>query len=83
MSNVIQTGIFSKWKEVDWAQRLDHIKKLIENKNESNENLSLNQISLAFYILLLFLSFSLVILLIEISCFLSISNLNIFHRHLN
>ena len=82
MSNVIQTGIFEKWKEVDWAQRLDHIKRLIENKNESNENLSLDQISLAFYILLLFLPFSLVILLIEVFCFLTINNLNIFHKHL-
>ena len=81
MSNVIQNGLFSKWKQVDWAQRLDHIKKLIENKNESNENLSLNQISLAFYILLFCLSFSLGIFLIEVVFFMH--KWNIFRKHLN
>ena len=69
MSNVIQSGIFSKWYEVDLARRLHHIKKLIKNNNELNENLSLNHVSLAFYTLLFCLSFSLVILLIEILCF--------------
>ena len=63
---MIQSGLFAKWNEVDWALRLDHIKKLIKNKNESNENLSLNHVSLAFYILLICFPFSLVILLIEV-----------------
>ena len=80
MSNVIQSCIFSKWKEVDWAQRLDHIKKLIKNNNVSNEKLSLNQISLAFYILLFYLPFSLGILLIEAFF---MHKWNIFHTHLN
>ena len=65
MSNVIQSGIFSKWEEMVWTLRLYHIKKLTKN-NESNENLSLNQISLAFNILLFCLPFSLGILLIEV-----------------
>ena len=80
---MIQSGLFLKWKEVDWTLQLYHVKKLIKNNNESNENLSLNQISLAFYILLFCLPFSLGILLIEVLCFSCINNLNIFHEHLN
>ena len=80
MSNVIQSGLFFKWQEVDLTRKLHHIKKLITNYNESNENLSLNQISLAFYILLFCLPFSLGILLIEFLCFLCINNFNIFHN---
>ena len=83
MSNVIQSGLFFKWQEVDLTRKLHHIKKLITNYNESNENLSLNHVSLAFYVLLFFLPFSLVILLIEILYFLSINNLNNFVKHLN
>ena len=83
MSNAIQSGLFEKWKQVNLAQRLDHIIKLIENNNESNENLSLNHVSFAFYIQLFCLPFSLIILLIEVLCFLTINNLNIFHKHFN
>ena len=79
MSNVIQSGLFSKWKEVDWAQQLYHIKKLTKN-NESNENLSMNQISFVFYILLYYFPFSLGILLAEVSF---MYKWNIFHKHLN
>ena len=71
---MIESGLFSKWNEVDLTVGLHHIKKLIKNNNESNENLLLNQVSFAFYILLICLSFSLVILLIEALCFLSVSN---------
>ena len=80
MINVLQCGLFSKWQEVGLTSQLLHIKKFIKNKNESNEKLSLNQISLAFNILLFGLPFSLAILLIEV-LFLSINNLNIFHKY--
>ena len=83
MTNVVESGLFSKWNEVNWTQQLRHIKTLIKNNNESNEKLSLNHVSLAFYALLFCLSFSLRILSIEVLCFLSINNLNIFHKHLN
>ena len=81
---MIQSGLFSKWKQLYSNKQLSHIKVRNKQDNESTENnLKLNQISIAFYIVLFCLLFSLGILLIEVLYFLSINNLNIFHKHLN
>ena len=66
VNNVIQSGLFSKWKQVYWNEQLCHIKVTNKQDNELIENnLKLNQISVAFYILLFCLPFSLGILLVE------------------
>lgn len=80
---MIQSGLLSKWNQVNWTLQFGNIKELIKNNNESNENLSLNQVLFAFYILTFCLPFSLAILFIEVLCFLSINNFSIFHKHFN
>ena len=68
VNNVIQSGLFNKWKQVYWSQQFSKIK--IQVKNElSQDHLTLRHISLAFYILLCFLPFSIPILLFEILIF--------------
>ena len=58
MNNVIQSGLFSRWKQVDWNEKLNHIKVINRQQNELIENnLKLDQFSSAFYILIYCLSF--------------------------
>ena len=67
---MIQSGLFLKWKQVYWNEQLSHIKVTNKQGDELIENiLKLNQISVAFYILLFCLPFSLGILLIEVLFF--------------
>ena len=67
---MIQSGLFSKWAQVYWNEQLSHIKVTNKQDDESIENiLKLNQITVAFYILLFCLPFPLGILLIEVLFF--------------
>lgn len=67
---MIQSGLFSKWKQVHWNEQLGNIKVINKQENESiHNNLKLNQISIAFYILMFSLPFLLATLLIEIIYF--------------
>lgn len=71
MKNVIESGLFNKWKQVYWAQNLRNIKKFIKQKDNQNgkNHLSLNQVSFVFYILLYCLPILISILLIEFLSF--------------
>ena len=70
VSDVIQSGLFIKWMNMNWARQLSNIKIPIKQENGSIEdNLKLNQVSTAFYILLCCLPLSIVTLLIEAFCF--------------
>ena len=67
---MIQSGLFIKWRQVDWARQLNNIKIPIKQEDGSIENhLTLNQVSIAFYILLCCLPLSIVTLLFETFCF--------------
>ena len=69
ISNVIQMGLVIKWKQINWAQQLHNVKIIIKQEIKSNQdNLSLNQISLAFYIMLFSLPILTLTLLIEVFC---------------
>lgn len=69
VSNVIQMGFVIKWKQIKWAQQIHSVKMIIKQEIKSNQdNLSLNQISLAFYIMLFSLPILTLTLLIEVFC---------------
>ena len=69
VSNIIQMGLVIKWKQINWAQQLHNVKIIIKKEIIINENnLSLNQISLAFYITLFSLPILTLTLLIEVFC---------------
>ena len=69
MSSVVQSGLFTKWTKVNWARQLSNMKIAIEQEDGSNEhNLTLNQVSTTFYILICCLPLSMVKLLIKIFC---------------
>ena len=60
-------GLVIKWKQINWAQQLHNVKIIIKQEIKSNQdNLSLNQISLAFYIMLFSLPILTLTLLIEV-----------------
>ena len=66
---MVQSGLFIKWRQVEWAGQLSNIKIPIKQEDGSIENhLTLNQVSTAFYIILC-LPLSIVTLLFEIFCF--------------
>ena len=66
VNNVIQSGLFIKWKQVYWAEQFRNIKIEINQQNKLSEDiLTLNQVSISFYILLCCLPFSIAALLIE------------------
>ena len=66
MTNVIQSGLLNKWKQMHWTLQFSNIKIEINQENKSYKDiLTLDQVSLAFYILLCCLPFSIATLLIE------------------
>ena len=67
---MVQSGLFTKWTEVNWARQLSNIKIPIKQEDGSIEDhLTLNQVSTSFYIILCCLPLSIVTLLIEFFCF--------------
>ena len=67
MNNVIQTGLFNKWTKVHYSFELRNFNLSHTQSDQFSENiLTLNHTSTAFYIILSCLSFSITTFFIEI-----------------
>ena len=66
IENIIQNGLLNKWREVHREQQFDGMTIQIKHEDQLNGQITLNQISFAFYNLICCSSFLIVILSIEI-----------------